>query len=80
MQNLFFTSDMENLFCIFDTWSSSIQLDLLETERVEKINLLGWEGAINWTVEDHRLTIQIPNVTMDEIPCLFAWTLQIELN
>jgi len=79
-QNLFFTQDQENLFCIFDTWSSSIQLDLLESEHVEKISMLGWEGTLSWTVEDHRLTIELPRVTMEKIPCLYAWTLQIELN
>jgi len=46
-------------YCLFDRWSDETSIDLLDSESISKISLLGWDG---------------------EIPCLYAWTLKIDLN
>lgn len=79
-QELYFTTKADDLFCIFTRWSNSLHIDLLETEEVKSIKMLGWEGEIPWKVEAGQLKVELPAISMEEIPCLYAWTLQIELN
>ena len=43
--------------------------------------MLGYDGLIKWeSVEGNKLKIQIPRLTINEIPCLYAWTLKMELE
>ena len=79
-QELYFTTKADDLFCIFTQWTSTVTIDLLETEEVKSIKMLGWEGEIPWKVEAGQLKIELPAITMEEITCLYAWTLRIELN
>jgi hypothetical protein len=41
---------------------------------------LGWDGPIEWKAEGEKLKIILPRMGLDEIPCLYAWTLQIDLK
>lgn len=79
-QELYFSTKENLLFCMFTNWSKSIQIDLLENEQVKSIKFLGWDGELDWTVEDGLLKINVPAITMEKLPCLYAWTLQIELK
>ncbi len=76
---IYFTKNGNKVFCIFSRWSSSLDIDLLPDEKVKKVTLLGYSGEIKWKIVDnHRLTVEIPRLTIDELPCLNAWTLKIE--
>lgn len=80
-QEVYFTTKKDTLFCIFTKWSKEIEINLLNEENVKGIRLLGYDGTIQWKVnENHQLVIQIPQLTIDEIPCLNAWTLKVELG
>lgn len=79
-QELYFSTKENLLFCMFTNWSKSIQIDLLENEQVKSIQFLGWDGELDWTVEDGLLKIKVPAITMEKLPCLYAWTLQIDLS
>lgn len=80
-QEVYFTTKKNALFCIFTKWGNEIKINLLEGENVKNISLLGYEGTVQWkVVEDHQLVIQIPRLTIDEIPCLSAWTVKIEIG
>jgi alpha-L-fucosidase len=78
-QKLYFTTKAGSIFCLFDQWSSEISMDLLNSETVKDISLLGWDGEITWKTEGEKLIIELPKMGLDEIPCLYAWTRQIEL-
>ena len=78
-QEVYFTKNGKKVFCIFSRWSPKLDIDLLPDEKVEKVTLLGYSGTIKWKMaENHRLTVVIPRLTIDELPCLNAWTLKIE--
>ena len=79
-QNLYFTTKPGAIYCLFDQWSEDVVIDLLESEGVAEVSLLGWEGDIIWRKEGRNLSIQLPKIGPDEIPCQHAWTLQIELK
>ena len=78
-QTLYFTTKKDTTYCLFNKWTSTIVIDLGSKENVRNIRLLGYKGAIKWEVKTgNKLEITIPKLTIDEIPCLYAWTLKIE--
>ncbi len=81
-QSLYFCSKENEIFCIFTKWNDNIEINLSSKEKVKNVNLLGYNGKINWKVDDDddKLLVEIPNLTIDEIPCLYAWSLKIILK
>ena len=80
-QKLFFTLKDGFLFCLFTKWTDAIEIKLLENEKVKAVSLVGHEGEIIWEMmDDNKLYINIPPLTIDKIPCQHAWTLRIELE
>lgn len=79
-QKLYFTTKTGSLFCLFDQWNKKMTINLLDSELVSSVSLLGWEGPIKWEVEGKTLKIELPMMGLNKIPCLYAWTLQIDLK
>ena len=80
-QEVYFTCKDKELFCIFTQWTDSIEIKLAEGEKVKDISMLSYDGVIQWElVESNKVRIQIPRLTINEIPCFYAWTLKIELE
>ena len=77
---LYFTTKAGFLFCLFDQWSSEVTIDLLDSETVKDISLLGWDEEIQWKTEGEKLKIELPKMGLDEIPCYYAWTLKLEIE
>ena len=80
-QSVYFTIKKDVLYCIFTRWTDDIEIDLLEGENIKTVSIIGYDGKLKWElIEDHKLRIQIPKLTIAEIPCLHAWTLKIEFE
>ena len=80
-QEVYFTSKDKELFCIFTQWTDSIEIKLAEGEKIKEISMLSYDGVIQWELaEGNKVRIQIPRLTINELPCLYAWTLKIELE
>jgi alpha-L-fucosidase len=80
-QEIFFTGRDNTLFCIFTKWNDLIEIKLNEGEEVEDIRLLGYNKDIKWELaESNKLRIQIPKLTIEDLPCLYAWSLKIEFR
>lgn len=77
-EGLFFTQKNHKLYCLFDKWGESIRMDL--GPDVVAVRLLGSNEKINWHMEQGKLQIDLPQLTIDELPCLHAWTLEIGLS
>ena len=79
-KKLYFTSSKSSIFCLLGDWSQEISIDLLDSEKVSNVSMLGWEGEIQWETRGQRLIIKLPKMGMNEIPCLYMWALQIDLQ
>jgi len=79
-QKLYFTAKADTIYCIFDQWTESLHMELLDNEEVSNVGLMGWEGELEWHSDGLSLSIQLPKIGPDEIPCQHAWTLRIELK
>jgi alpha-L-fucosidase len=80
-QTIYFTTKEGILYGIFSSWEDSITIDLLKDEKVKKINILGYDKTLEFEIiENNKLKIQIPKLSISEIPCLYSWVLKVELN
>lgn len=80
-QEVYFTNKNEELFCIFTKWTDTIEINLLDGENVKNVSFLGYDKMLKWKlIKTNKLIIEIPKLTIDEIPCLHAWTLKIEFE
>ena len=79
-QKLYFTTKAGSIYCMFSHADQELIIDLLDSEKVRHVSLLGWEGDVRWETEGQRLTIQLPKMGLNEIPCLYTWALQIDLQ
>ncbi len=76
-----FTKKKGAVYCILSKWEDHIDMNLLKGEKVKKITLLGYKGDINYKLSGNKfLRIEIPKLTVGEIPCLYAWIFKIELK
>jgi len=79
-QIIYFTSKQNTLYCIFSKWTDHIEIELLDNERVKKVSFLGYKGNLKYELIDgKKLRIKIPELTLDKIPCLYSWTVKLEL-
>ena len=79
-QKLYFTSKTGSVFCMFSPAGKDLTIDLLDSEKVSQVSLLGWKGDIQWGTKGQQLIIELPKIELNEIPCLYTWTLQIDLQ
>ena len=79
-QTIYYTTKGNNLYCIFTSWDDALEFDFNNEDMIVDISLLGWDGDIVWTVNDNKVRIEIPKLTINDIPCLHAWTMKIELE
>lgn len=75
---IYFTAKEEAIYAIFDQWSSKISIPLEEGQQVSKVSILGYDGSLNSNLSEDHMIIELPPLTIDEIPCFHAWTLKIE--
>ena len=80
-QALYFSSKENEIYCFYTKWTDTIEINLPLKEKVRNVTLLGYKGNITWAIDkNNKLIVDIPRLTIDEIPCQYAWTLKIILN
>jgi alpha-L-fucosidase len=75
-QHLFFTQKEKALYVFFSKWTEHISFEYL-SKTPSSIQFLGTEIQLNWKLENNQLIIDIPKLTIDEIPCLHLWGIKI---
>lgn len=77
-QNIYFTTKEEAVYGIFDHWTQKIAFDLAPGQKVSEVSLLGYDGDIPWKINGNQITIELPPLSIAEIPCHYAWTLKLK--
>ena len=75
-ENLAFTKRDGNLYVIIKKWQKE-PIVLQNLKKAEKIELLGYSGAVTSIFKEGTLTIRPPVLTIDELPSVHAWVLKI---
>lgn len=75
--SLFFTQKGDNVFVINTRWKDEIIIKNISSP--QQVHLLGYPHKIKYTYKNNTLTIRVPKLTPDIIPCEYAWTFRIAL-
>ena len=79
-QKLYFTRKDNVVYCLFTEWEDYIDISLQTDKNIEDISFLGLDDEISWIVNNEGvLRVEIPKVNIDDIPCMYAWSIRIEL-
>lgn len=76
-ENIAFTQKDDNLFVIIKKWQNE-PVVLLNIKSTGRIELLGYNGVINTSIENDTLNISLPLVSFNKLPCEYAWVFKIE--
>ncbi len=75
-QQLYFTEKSDALYVFFTKWNSEIRFPWKKNKPTNAI-LLGTDFHLDFELKDNELIINIPRLTIDEIPCLHLWGVKI---
>ncbi len=75
---VFFTSKGDTLYAIAPRWpGKKLVLKDVEVSSNTDVTMLGVAQCINWRRSDSGVVIDVPPLTVDEVPCKYAYVLKI---
>lgn len=74
--DLFFTTKGKTIYAITTKWKN--EFEIKNIEKPTKVTMIGFNGKIDYVYKNNTLTIKMPLLTPDIIPCQYAWTAKIE--
>jgi len=79
--DIFFTQKANSIYAVFTKWpEKSLEINLEAGTSVKNVSMIGVEKKMQWKVSNNKLSVTIPPLNYNEIPCQYAWTLKIEVN
>ena len=74
----FFTAKEDTLYAILPAWPSrSMVIKGVRPSAQTAVTMLGLERRLKWTPSGDDLAVEIPQLSMDELPCEQAYTLKL---
>jgi alpha-L-fucosidase len=76
---VYYTTKKDTLYAIMTAWPKGNRLVLQkpQTTGVTRVQMLGWNRPLKWTVLENGIEIRVPPLTPNVIPCQHAWTLAL---
>lgn len=79
--DIYFTQKSKNTYAVFTKWPAKmLEINLDPGASVKNISLLGVQKKVEWKLNGNKLSVFIPQLNNNELPCLHAWALKIEMN
>ena len=73
--SLFFTEKGDAIYAILTEWEDEIIIENIS--KVSNVQMLGYNGDIQYSHSGNRLKIKLPLLTPNRIPCQYAWAFRI---
>jgi alpha-L-fucosidase len=78
VKQVFFTKKPEALYAITAGWpGKQLVLRNIKASAESIVTLLGHEGQLHYKVDGAHLVIDVPELTAEELPCLYAYAFKI---
>lgn len=73
------TAGQEVVFAIATTWPKNDQLVLGTPKPTSnaQVTWFGYKGDIKWREEKSQMVLELPKVSLSEIPCQYAWVFKL---
>lgn len=79
--DIFFTKKNKSIYSIFTKWpDTSLEINLEAGTSIKNVSMIGVVKKVEWKVSHNKLSVLIPQLNYNEMPCSFAWTLKIEVD
>ena len=76
--NIRYSAKDNDLFVICNEWpGKTITLKTPKQNVNTTITMLGYDGKIDWKSNDNEICIEVPQLTIDQLPCQYAWVFKI---
>ena len=73
-----YTAKGDDLYAICTRWPGKhLELEAAKPAPGTEVTLLGYNGVVRWQIQGNRLVIEVPQLTVDRLPCRYAWVLKI---
>lgn len=73
-----YTAKGDDLYAICLKWpGKELVLKAAKPIAGVEVTMLGYTDKMKWRMQGGNLHIQVPQLTIDELPCLHAWTFKI---
>ena len=74
----FFTAKGDTLYAVLPWWPSrSVVLKDVRPSRQTIVTMLGLEGPLKWTPVEGGIAVEVPPLSVDELPCEHAYTIKL---
>jgi len=74
----FFTTKGDTLYAILPWWPSRpVVLKDVRPSELTAVTMLGLEKPLKWTLAEGGLTVEVPSLPADELPCEHAYTIKL---
>lgn len=78
MKKCFLTRKGDTHYAITTGWpGKSLTISHIKTSPETEVTLLGVEGKLPFSAEGDTLTITVPQLSVDEVPCQYAWSFKV---
>lgn len=79
IQEVFFTAKGNSVYAILPKYpKDKIVLKNIYSTAKTKVTLLGSDKEVKWEQKENDIHVIMPELSFDELPCDYAWTLKIE--
>ena len=77
-KEILFTQNQDDLYCICPVYpKGELVVKNVKLDAAAKVEMLGYNGVINWKQDGKNVVIEVPALTASEVPCDFAWTFKL---
>ncbi|MBN1290347.1 MAG: alpha-L-fucosidase [Candidatus Latescibacteria bacterium] len=77
-ENICYTAKDGEVYAICLKWPGKIlTLETPKTSGITKVSMLGYDGDITWRNESGKMHIDVPQLSVDEMPCRYAYTFKL---
>lgn len=76
-ENTYFVQKENNVYVHCLKWPKDHLVLDMELSNIQGVTILGVEGQLNYDIDDGNVTIEVPNLTVDEIPCNHAYVIKL---
>jgi alpha-L-fucosidase len=74
----FFTAKGDTLYAILPAWPSRpVTLKDIHPSAQTIVAMLGWEKPLKWTPVEGGVAVEVPALSVDELPCAHAYTFKL---
>lgn len=78
---VFYTKKAKITYAIFTKWPDKLlHLTLEPGTSVKNVSMIGVQKKPEWKLVNDKLSVVIPQLNYNEMPCSYAWVLKIETN